>query len=406
VRSSLTDISPDGSTYTFRNAFGPLAELGPGKVMLLQGLDVADVTSISSSGGELVVNTTPASLADVVQAGQIQVTAPPDLATTFGSQLADDASGGAFKTPGASVHVTDAPPEIVLAAVTPPPTNTFAFQQTIGGFTYKVGFTGKSDGVHVTGEVCYQLVGSSGGTACGNGLSINATLDGVFAWNSQNANISIADGSVTGDSLSLDGLTGAMTLNYTVLRGQNSDINADPPVLKIPFAFEFPVCPGPIGCDGIPLYTKFELAVLVKLGVSGKNSTLQGGVGLTLGGSAAGSQTGGGAPTGSSSGFNVTGSFTPGLSITPGASAAEIAFQFKWGLGLGIKNLNLMNYVAFVAAVGQVTGSAVAGELCENYYGDFTINYNAEAQLLGLTYATPAKLLFEKKATYNQPGCV
>jgi hypothetical protein len=96
----------------------------------------------------------------------------------------------------------------------------------------------------VTGELCYQLVASSGGSSCGTGLSMQAKLDGVFAWNDQNASFAVRGGKVAGDSLSLDGLTGHLTLNYIVLRGQNSDINADPPVLKIPFAFEFPVCPG------------------------------------------------------------------------------------------------------------------------------------------------------------------
>ena len=108
----------------------------------------------------------------------------------------------------------------------------------------------------------------------------------------------------------------------------------------------------------------------------------------------------------SAGGFgSISGSFTPGTSITPGASAAELALQIKWGLGLGIKGLNLLNYIAFVPAVGQVTGSAVAGQLCQNYYGNFTISYNAEAQLAGFSYATPAKTLYKKSASFKQPGC-
>jgi hypothetical protein len=406
VQSSLMSVSADGSTYTFANGSGPLAQLGPGKVMLLQGLDVADVTSVASNGGGgLVVTTTPASLSDVMQSGHIQVQARPDFSSAFGAELAGGPSAGAFTIAGQGPRVADGQPQIVLAAASPRPSNTFAFKQTSGGFTYKISFTGKADGVHVTGEFCYQLVGSSSGSSCGNGLSMQARLDGVFAWNDQNASFSTKGGAVADDSLSIDGLTGSMNINYVVLRGQNSDINADPPVLKIPFAFEFPLCPGPIGCNGIPLYSKVELAILIKLGVSGKNSTMEGGVNLTLNGSASGSQAAGSAPSGPSTFSSISGSFTPGTSITPGASAAELALQFKFGVGLGYKGLNVMNYLAFVPAVGQVTGSAVAGELCENYYGDFKITYNAEAQLFGLSYATPAAVLYEKKATYKQPGC-
>lgn len=120
---------------------------------------------------------------------------------------------------------------------------------------------------------------------------------------------------------------------------------------------------------------------------------------------ASGSQAAGSAPSGPSTFSSTAGSFTPGTSITPGASAAELALQLKFGIGLGYKGLDLRNYVAFVPAIGQVTGSAVAGELCENYYGDFKIAYNAEAHLFGLSYATPAAILYEKKATYEQPGC-
>jgi hypothetical protein len=35
VRSSLVAVSADGSTYTFSSASGPLANLAPGKVLLL-----------------------------------------------------------------------------------------------------------------------------------------------------------------------------------------------------------------------------------------------------------------------------------------------------------------------------------------------------------------------------------
>jgi hypothetical protein len=128
-------------------------------------------------------------------------------------------------------------------------------------------------------------------------------------------------------------------------------------------------------------------------------------VSLNLGGSATGSQRSGGAPTGSASGFGVTGAFTPGTSITPGASAAELALQFKWGLGLGVRNINLLYFVSLVTAIGQTTGTAVAGQLCEDYYGKFTLSFNAEAQLYGLRYKTPPKELYTKSAAYKQPPC-
>ena len=39
-------MSNDGSTYTFSNASGPLAQAAPGKVLLLEGQDAVVVKSV------------------------------------------------------------------------------------------------------------------------------------------------------------------------------------------------------------------------------------------------------------------------------------------------------------------------------------------------------------------------
>ena len=50
VSSSLSSVSADGSTYTFSKSSGPLGELAPGKVMLLEGFDAANVTGVQHVG--------------------------------------------------------------------------------------------------------------------------------------------------------------------------------------------------------------------------------------------------------------------------------------------------------------------------------------------------------------------
>jgi hypothetical protein len=71
VRSSLVGVSADGSTYTFASASGPLATVAPGKILLLEGFDAAQVTKVMHSGTKLVVATTPASLPSLIQSGNI-----------------------------------------------------------------------------------------------------------------------------------------------------------------------------------------------------------------------------------------------------------------------------------------------------------------------------------------------
>ena len=406
VKSSLTSISADGSTYTFSNGTGPLAQVAPGKVLLLEGQDALVVKTVKHDGSKLIVGVTPASLTDVVQAGQIAVSGPPDIAAATGIPLDTVGLSGAPVSP----QIEFGAPAIGLRLGARPlslsgSTNTFAYKGSVKGFTYKVGFTGKPDGLHATGEFCYQLVGSASGSSCGNGLSINVTLDGVFTWSNESLNIGVAGGAVRSGSFSLSGMSSQVKLNYAVLRGNESTVGASPPVLKIPFAFEAPLCGSPLGCGGLPLYSKFYLALLVKLGISGKNSTIQGGVNVTIGGSGTVSASRPGSVGGTVTGGQAKGSFTLGSALTPGASGVEVALQNKFGVGLGIRGINGLYYLSAITAVGETTGSLVAGESCKAYVGTFTITGNFEAQLFGFSVSSPAKTLFKKTASYKQPPC-
>ena len=87
VEQYLVSISPDGSVFTFSAATGSLAELAPGRIMLLYDVDVAKVTHIAQKSGRLVVETAPVSLADVVASGSIKLRVPPDFNSDFDTKL-------------------------------------------------------------------------------------------------------------------------------------------------------------------------------------------------------------------------------------------------------------------------------------------------------------------------------
>jgi hypothetical protein len=227
----------------------------------------------------------------------------------------------------------------------------------------------------------------------------------VFTWANEDVNIGVGGGSVRSGSFSISNMSSNINLNYTVLRGDEPTVGAKPPVLKIPFAFEAPLCGTPLGCAGLPLYSKFELAILITLGISGKNSTIQGGVQVTISGSGSVSGSRAGSASGSVTNGHVKGSFTPGTALTPGASGVLLALQNKFGVGLGIKGINGLYYISAITSVGETTGSLVAGESCKAFTGSFSITGNFEAQLFGFTISSPAKTLFNKTASYKQPPC-
>lgn len=372
--------------------------------MLLESLDAADVTSVSRAGGNLVVVTSPASLSDVIQSGNIDVNGPPDLSGAFGSEVGSGASTAAQTqsvTNGRQAPLGGAVLDSVLGSG-------YTYTGSSTNLNYEITLTGGSDGIHADGSFCYSSSGGGSATgACVGDLTLRGSIDGSLTYQTEAARIAISSGQPPKGSLSLSGLTAQLKVNYVATRATGSQIGGKLKPFKIPFAFEMPVCPAPTFCAGVPLYMKVELSILVTLGISARNSTMQGGFTMVLAG--AGSvvdQSGFKVIAGSANGFHLSGMFLPGTSITPGASGAEVGLQLKVALGLGIRNLNALLYIAFVAAIGQVTGSAVAGEYCQNYYASFSVSGGIELQLWLFKVPVAAITLFKSKPlTDKQPGC-
>lgn len=385
VSSSLLSVSPDGSKYTFSNDKGPLSKLAPGKVLLLEGMDALIVKGVSSARGKLVIAAAPASLGDVVQSGQIDVSGPPLTSGATGVQLEDMALGRLSLVPATAAAASDG---AELA-------NAFSFRGSSGPLDYTMGFKPQSHGLETTAEFCYKFTGSS----CGSGLSLKVTLSGTYTWADQALALSVAGGTAKNGSFSMSGWTTQLDLHYTVVRGLGRLKGGAPPVIKIPVSFEVPLCGTPLGCAGLPLYSKFEMALLLKLGVSSQNTVVQGGVTVTITGSGSVGQRGLGV-SGSGT-FHVRGSFLPGPTISLGATGVEVAVQSKFGVGLGMRNMNVMYYLSAIAAIGETTGAAVAMQTCDNYTASFSVTGNAEAQFLGLSVSSPSKTLYDKDVQYK-----
>jgi hypothetical protein len=409
VRSDLVAVSADGSTYTFSSSSGPFGQLKPGKVLLLEGFDAAVVTRVQHSGAKLVVGTTPATLQDVVQSGNIDVSTPPDYSGAFGTDaavgsVADVVPAGTAVSLARTDEVADRP---ALPDLSGHGWN-YSGKDGTGKLSYSISLYGDSAGLHAYGGFCFSSDGSGNITGtCGGPVYLKGEVNGLVSFQTENAKLAILKGQPPKGSFSLSGLSFKLNVSYTAVRGEDSVIGAKlVKAFTIPFAFEMPVCPPPAFCAGIPLYTKVELSLLVDISFSSKNSTAQGGYTVIVAGSGSVlDQTGFKLIAGSAGGWHVSGKFNPGTSITPGAAAALVALQLKTALGIGIRGLNAMLYLAFISSFGQVTGSAVAGELCQNYYAAFTIKAGAEAQLWIFKIPLAAVTLWSKSENLTQPGC-
>jgi hypothetical protein len=412
VAANLLSVSPDG-TYTFSGDTGALAQLAAGKVMLLEGTDVEDVTSVSHSSGHLVVQTTPADLTDLIQNGHIAFSAPMNAGDAIGIS-----SSGAVAPPTASTksYVTSGSQHAALMStncsldrlgeVLP----TFSFTGSFGsGWQYRIGFSGCSGQISWTLTVCYGLgLEAAGGCispSSGGGTAFQYQATGFFDWSSMNADMDVANGSVSSSNFSLSKLVTGYKME-TITSVGNTIEATSLPAFRFPVGFEWPIVIGPV-----PFYLKVQAAILVHLGVSSKNSVLQADSSASASLSGGGVAGGGGASEEPGTAGNSTGSVSPGQSISPAAAAITVAVQApRIGLGLGWRIANVLEYVDAVWSFGYLVGSAVALMVCASWDLTVDLGFQVEATLrflAGPLKATSARVsLFSKDlAKGGTPGC-
>jgi hypothetical protein len=418
VEQDLVNVSPDGSTFTFSSDSGPLGQLGPGKVMLLYGVDVARVTSVAHRGGDLVVQTVPVALADLVKSGSIRVSAPPDSVGGFGVQSGgtSPATASAYEAHGMS---PDGPP-VVLDGFDTGPTTTettvpeppnpgvhFSGNVPFGseGLAYNLDMVELPNGAGISGNVCFGHGSPDSPSTCSNGAPdqvLSGQLTGTITWSKISMKFWLAKAGhlvpTSNGYLSFDDLRGDLKFEYVISRGTGTGSSARPPTFKLPLVFTFPICPS--SCDGVPLLGKIEAALKITLATPTKNTVMEGGYELHFAGSPGISLIDDEVYT-SGSDFKVTGSVIPPRqpSIALGSSAATIAIQVKEGVGLGWSSANVLAYVSLIGAIGEVVGAAAAGQLCTRWSLKSFITGSVEAQL-----AIPDTPFFFKFFSENLPN--
>jgi hypothetical protein len=398
VAANLVSASADGNTFVFKSAAGALGQLAPGKVMLLQGYTAAVVVSVAHAGGRLTVTTKPAALTDIFKNADISFDQPIDFANTFTTLSPGTPPSEAAEQPG-----TFAPVVLVSRAGLPalPKVGLSYTGKGPGDFTYKISVSPTLSQLNWALEGC---LGASffAGNSCGTtksaaGMTLSATLSGYIAKARLSGDFDIANGRNVHSEFSFLS-TGGVQITYTILDPEKGNFNL--PVLRLPISFNIPFAVGPV-----PMLLKVTFALLIKVALAAKNSTVQGGEKLTYGGAETVSESGG-TDSGTKTPLKIAGSFlTNKPSITLASSAVEVAAQMKVGFGPGLPVGNILGYGDVITALGQRTGTAVAGLPCSAFYLTVSGHAYMEAQVAIWKIASAPVELFSISHTDPRAEC-
>ena len=387
VHKDLVGVSAKG-LFKFRSSQGALAKLKRGKVMFLQGSDAQQVVKVSHQHGQLLVSTKPASLPDLIEKGTLKFSGTPNFRNAFVAPLIS--SGKARDLVRPSYPYLGRPAGALARAAGGP---TFSIQGSAGAFGYSLGFTPSNGRLDVSGTICFQWGGICS-TGPSNGLSLEANLSGYVDIGSDSASIAMNGGRITNSTISLSRMHAHLKLTYTAARGTGPDSGGDPPVFHIPVGIDYTI-PGEI-----PIYIKVQTAILVKLGMSSKNTVLRGGIEYdsTASDSIASS---GSKVSGSGSGTDPKGSVLDsgdggtGPTVALGAGGVVVAVQFpKLGVGLGVRSANAIGYLDMITSFGQTAAGSLSLVPGCMYDFDWSEGGGFELQAGPLLLATPRKILY------------
>jgi len=395
VSADLLSVSSDGSTFVFKSATGTLSHLAPGKVMLLQGYTAGVVVSVSRSGSRLTVVTQPAALTNIFQNADINFSQPIDFSNAFGALSPGTPISSDLAQPTGTRR-----PDVTVrpAGDKVPPVGLYYFGRGPGDFSYSVFASPSLSRLNWEIQTCVGAAVVIKTTSCNGGssrtgLSIAATISGYIAKANLSGNFDIANGKNVRSSFSFLSV-GGVTVTYQILDPNKGTYKL--PVLRFPLSFNIPFV-----VAGIPMQLKISFAVLINVAMSSKNDTIHGGTTLTYNANESATESGAG-DSAPQSLPKIVGSFlTSKPTITLGSAAIEIAAQMKVGFGPGIAVANILGYGDVIVALGQRTGSLVAGLPCSAFYLTVSGHAYMESQIAIWRITSKPVDLFSK--SYSDP---
>ncbi|HYA45905.1 MAG TPA: hypothetical protein VED59_09865, partial [Acidimicrobiales bacterium] len=404
VASALKSGSPDGTTYNFASAVGPLARLRSGSVMVLEGVAVRKVTGVTKAPPGLVVTTSPAAITDLVTSGTISWDAPIDFADASAVQ------GPGVQTEGAVLPAPAAGYQTAAAALQFHRSPKAAFigiggkgvtlKGKAGSYSYSLSF--KQQGRAASLSITLSKSSPVEVSATASGTLQNFTTEGAI--NVQKARVGKAD-------VSMNGLSGDFTLSYELKPLTAFGLGAAggfkltiPAEITVPFAIP---APPPVGA--IPMFLGLKTAFFVSVGFSNKNQSIKGSYTVHYDGDAGFSVSKAGATTGSGiiKGIGqvildqANAIMNGPITLVLGAQIPQIE------LGLGGEGLNIAGFVDLVADTAIKVGGGFGGSTgCDARDLNVLATAGAKAAFFGLSAELGSTTLFNKHfvAAYP-PGC-
>lgn len=403
VASSLRKISDDGVTFTFDGASEDAKKLKPGSVLLLTGVALRSVISVSQEADSIVATTGEAALTDAIAEGHFESKMPVDFGT-MQVAMADPASQS--RTSGWSFLPAAYAGAAGSVASSPYAVGPMKFSFQLDPFSYTIAFTPGSGqmGLDMT---MTETTTNMGYNAKGYIKNFDSLMSAV-----------VSNKKITKMDFTNSGLESDLTLSWSMasqVAGPMSKIGSwteqvkNYPALK-GLAFYIPFMVGPI-----PLMLKFTGGITFVPAFTSKNTVLDGHLTVHYSGSAGFTfNSGAGAQTGSITqaapqnpvanvislgpiGFTVAVEF-PRIEVGPGINI--------WALGgpvaLKIGGFAPAVYVSPVTSFGLVYGGPAAMLPCETHTLGVSVNAGVSVSSSVLSFIGSGSKLSMDKQVYKK----
>ncbi len=264
--SVLHGVSDDHTVWTLDKGARGVADLAPGKVLLIAGLDVARVTAIGDRGAEIDVTVAPVSITDVIHDGKLSWANQP-IDTTKGIVTRGPSPADA-PPPDAGTRAP-AVPHRLMPLDNSPATGTLEIKLS-DNWTFQLAATrDDKGGVDLTITGIRSVGAASSGGVTFDGIQVNASAKLHIAnIGGSSGSLSVAGGGLDGADLDapVDGYIDLDALAKTQVAGQFPA----QALLKLPLALQFP-----FPCwAGIPCYFSVQVSFAIQPSLATKDSAV------------------------------------------------------------------------------------------------------------------------------------
>jgi hypothetical protein len=376
--AALRGVSEDGRSFRFDPALAAVRTAAPGSILLLRGRAFGRVTAVRDEGGDLVVDTEPATLTDLVQDGTLEWDGAVDI--TRGTILVDG---------GASVTATQVGPVVSLAfqnADEPPPS--FTYSGTLdGAYGFDVKFT------PAPGRINLDVTIKKSADAP---LSVVVQGEGFVELPLASGSLSVSNRVL--DRFELDApVRGELTFKWSAM-SKVPGANVEDLVLRLPVKYAIP-----FAVYGIPMFLELSAAFVITPVFTSKDAFSTAAFKVTYDGN---------------EGFTfISQSISPRGQMDAGPSIVEAwilglavqgftaAIQFpKLSLGVGSASvLNLAAYVDVVTSGMTLTPGALGLRRCQLYELIVSGSAGLTGKMFGLSVPLARTNLFEKRIKETNP---